>query len=165
MGKRVVVIGGGTAGLSAASALVRASCSVTVLEAKGRFGGRIHTIRRAAYPIELGAEFLHGQNQTIRTAIEAAGLSTEDVSDHYQLLDRGRLKSANFWERMNRLIHHVGAAGPDVTFREFLDAQHLKDQDRIQALNFVRGYYAANPDDIGVHSLLRGEYAAERMES
>src|SRR5215467_10265822 len=132
MKKNVVVIGGGTAGLSAASALVRGCCSVTVLEAKDCFGGRIHTIRRGRYPVELGAEFLHGESPTLRNAIEAAGLSTEDVSEDYRLLENGRLKSVNIWDRMSRLIHHVDADGPDVTFREFLDAQRLKEQERVQ---------------------------------
>src|SRR5204863_6706243 len=131
-------------------------CSVTVLEAKDRFGGRIHTVHRAPYPVELGAEFLHGESHTIRNALEAAGLSTQEVSEDYRLLEDGRLKSVDFWHRMSRLIHHVDATGPDVTFREFLDAQRLKQRDRVQALNFVRGFHAANPDEIGAHGLLRG---------
>ena len=45
MKKSVLIIGGGIAGLSAASALLRLGCKVTVLEAKGRLGGRIYTLR------------------------------------------------------------------------------------------------------------------------
>lgn len=61
----VVVIGGGVAGLSAASALMRAgggdggpSPRVTLLEASDRLGGKVRTETIAGAPIDLGAESL-----------------------------------------------------------------------------------------------------------
>jgi uncharacterized protein with NAD-binding domain and iron-sulfur cluster len=39
-GPRVVVVGGGLAGLSAAAALVARGCRITLLEARRRLGGR-----------------------------------------------------------------------------------------------------------------------------
>ena len=47
---RVVIIGAGIAGLSAATRLIQHDVdSVTVLEATGRTGGRIHTIQDSKY--------------------------------------------------------------------------------------------------------------------
>lgn len=43
--RRVFVLGAGLAGLSAALELVDAGCDVTVLEARSRPGGRVHTVR------------------------------------------------------------------------------------------------------------------------
>lgn len=56
-----LVIGAGTAGLVAAAALRNAGEPVTVLEARDRIGGRVHTDRNLSdIPVELGAEFIHG---------------------------------------------------------------------------------------------------------
>jgi monoamine oxidase len=58
-----LVIGAGTAGLAAARDLVAGGESVIVLEARDRVGGRVHTERAfASYPVEFGAEFIHGDN-------------------------------------------------------------------------------------------------------
>ncbi|MFM8424958.1 MAG: FAD-dependent oxidoreductase, partial [Chloroflexota bacterium] len=43
--RSVIVIGAGMAGLSAAHELTKAGWNVTVLEARSRVGGRVHTVR------------------------------------------------------------------------------------------------------------------------
>ena len=60
--EHVIIVGAGTAGLAAAKKLTENSCTVTILEANSRLGGRIKTV-----PIggngdvtDLGASFLHG---------------------------------------------------------------------------------------------------------
>ncbi|HEY9136908.1 MAG TPA: FAD-dependent oxidoreductase, partial [Terriglobus sp.] len=60
--KHIIVIGGGVAGLMAAVKLRASSnLNVTLLEAQGRVGGRIHTVQQNGASIELGAEFVHGR--------------------------------------------------------------------------------------------------------
>jgi len=53
---RVLVIGGGIAGLSVALARSRAGARVTVCEAESRWGGQLWTERSDGFVVELGAE-------------------------------------------------------------------------------------------------------------
>jgi monoamine oxidase len=56
-----IVIGAGAAGLAAAQRLQAAGQTVLVVEARDRIGGRVQTdYEFAPHPVELGAEFVHG---------------------------------------------------------------------------------------------------------
>ncbi len=57
---RVVVIGAGVAGLTAARSLVDRGLEVTVLEARDRIGGRTWTHDLAGAPVDLGGSWIHG---------------------------------------------------------------------------------------------------------
>jgi len=56
MNNKVIVIGAGAAGLSAAWYLQKAGFDVLVLEGSDRVGGRVHTIRKDGYILDLGAD-------------------------------------------------------------------------------------------------------------
>jgi len=55
----VVIVGSGSAGIAAARRLLASGLSVTILEARGRIGGRTHTRRFKGHPLDLGAHWLH----------------------------------------------------------------------------------------------------------
>jgi len=75
----VLVLGAGAAGLACAAALRRGGRRALVLEARDRIGGRVWTDRGLApHPVELGAEFVHGERAGTWPAIEAAGLATAE---------------------------------------------------------------------------------------
>lgn len=74
---RVVVLGAGMAGLAAAHQLLLDGVEPVVLEARDRLGGRVWTDRRlAGFPVELGAEFIHGDRAALWSWVERLGLRT-----------------------------------------------------------------------------------------
>jgi monoamine oxidase len=56
----VIVIGAGVSGLGAAQELLNQGCSVTVLEARDRTGGRIYTKDQGDNVVDMGASWIHG---------------------------------------------------------------------------------------------------------
>lgn len=81
-GSRVLVIGGGLAGLTAASGLIDRGAEVHVIEARQRPGGRVWTIRDEGFdavPIEAGGEFIDGEHEAIRKLCADHGLTLQHV--------------------------------------------------------------------------------------
>ena len=77
--KKLIVVGAGIAGLSAAKELCKhSSFDVKILEASQRVGGRVLTIDVDGVPVELGATFIHGTtNNVIYELAKRYGLVSE----------------------------------------------------------------------------------------
>jgi monoamine oxidase len=76
----VLVIGAGAAGLAAGRALHDAGKRILILEARDRIGGRIWTDEQfAEFPVELGAEFIHGEHAATHDLVRQASLTTIPV--------------------------------------------------------------------------------------
>ena len=88
-----LIIGGGMAGIAALAEARRQGINAICLEAAGKLGGRIRTARNrrvAPYPIELGAEFVHGP--LMRQLCESLGLTLiKHPSDGVVFADKGFL--------------------------------------------------------------------------
>ena len=152
----VLVIGAGAAGLSAARELSHAGVRVQVLEARDRLGGRIYTMRDglSPLPVELGAEFVHGEAEETFAIIRAAGLVVDELPDDHLLSRKGRFEPIpDFWERMGRLrqgLHRFlrRTGRPDVPASEYLDRGRLRPADRELFQQFIEGYHAAHVERI-----------------
>ena len=84
MSLRVVVVGAGFAGLAAADALLDAGADVTVLEARDRVGGRVHSraLSNGAV-VELGAEFVLPGHDVLRATAARLGLALYEKGTLY----------------------------------------------------------------------------------
>jgi protoporphyrinogen/coproporphyrinogen III oxidase len=73
----VIVIGAGVAGLTAAFRLRKAGLNVTVLEREDHVGGRMSTLTRDGYRIDVGASLLPTSYRQMLRLIRDAGLTGE----------------------------------------------------------------------------------------
>ena len=88
MSADVVVIGGGLAGLSAASALVGAGVQALVLEARDRVGGRTFSDRLDdGTVVDLGGQWLGARHDALRELAEELGCETFPTYDAGDQLD------------------------------------------------------------------------------
>jgi monoamine oxidase len=92
----VLIIGAGAAGLYAAWLLKQKGLTVSVLEAAPTHGGRLKALTTLAdFPIELGAEEIHGSRSEWYKIVQASGARfTTNATTDYYLLD-GLLKTEN----------------------------------------------------------------------
>ena len=158
---QVVIVGAGAAGLAAGQALRRARIPFVILEARSRIGGRIFTTRPRGLvvPIELGAEFTHGEAPEVMEIAETNGLRVADVAGRRFRAQGDRLSPLDdFWERLDRVMRRLDEARePDRTFAEALARNTSLDrEDRTLALQYVQGFHAANPGIISERALAEG---------
>jgi monoamine oxidase len=145
----VIILGAGAAGMAAAAVLSKEGVSTLILEARDRIGGRIHTIHDPAFPIpiDLGAEYVHGDPAATWKIIREANLIAHDVPfDHYELRGDRLIHLQNFSEELGKIM--TGIPKADLSFAEFLakykKAPNLANARRL-AIHFVQGFDAADP--------------------
>jgi monoamine oxidase len=144
----VIVVGAGAAGLAAADALARSGRSVLVLEARSRIGGRCWTRRMPGLqvPVELGAEFIHGQAGSTLALLERAGVPGVDSIRIQRFLHGRRLREGNAFIEAQKAVKHAAVLkARDLSFAEFLATRKLPAITRRLATMMVQGFDAADP--------------------
>jgi monoamine oxidase len=146
-----IVVGAGAAGLLCARELRRAGKNVIVLEASGRIGGRILTRNdtNAGVPVEMGAEFIHGEAPETRRLLDEARLATVPVLGEHYRSDRGQMSlQGPVWKRMARVFRLLNKnRKQDRSFEDFLAEKpggaRLRNE-RELARGFVQGFNGAD---------------------
>lgn len=167
-----IIIGAGMAGLAAACELGRAGLAVCILEARDRLGGRVFTEHDPACdaPIELGAEFIHGKPCEIFDLLDDAGTKISEVDGDNWCVWDGRLSSCDLFSDVDAILEKMDDSLPDESFLQFLQRRFAcpktdqQKQVQAHAISYVSGFNAADPSLVGVHWLVQGMRAEEKIQ-
>lgn len=154
----VVVIGAGAAGLIAATEVALTGRTVAVIEAKGRSGGRMHTVFSAnGFPVELGAEFVHGNLPLTMGLLKKDGVKTFPLRGSFWRHKNGELseQEAQIADE-DDLQRKFGELKQDMPVAQFLSTRLAGEEHealRLTLTNYVEGYYAADPANASTAAL------------
>ena len=160
-----LIIGGGIAGLTAARHLTEAGLRVTLLEARNRLGGRIYTHSTGDFPVELGAEFVHGRPEEILALAAEGAVPIIPVQGSFRRKINGEWTEAgHLMEKVDQVFSKLPGDEPDESFQYYLDRTGTEDDVKQQVLRYVEGFHAADPSLISARSLRRDSEAEEAIE-
>ena len=94
-GERIAVIGAGLSGAIAAARLRQTGFEVTVIEARDRIGGRLHTLDDDAWPVppQLGAWLLSPDDSEVQQRIALHDVPVEALDGELALTDAGSVEA------------------------------------------------------------------------
>jgi monoamine oxidase len=161
-----LIIGGGIAGISTLAQTRRLGISAICLEAHRKPGGRIRTVRDrrlAIYPIELGAEFVHGP--LMKQLCESIGLTLiRHPSDGAVFVDKQFLPLLPildvFTQIREQAAAHLASGKDDRSILEFVTSLELAHRDLPPEvishllLQLIRNDFASRVSDLGLTGLL-----------
>jgi monoamine oxidase len=172
--RRVVVVGAGLAGLSAAYELGKVGFEVVVLEARDRIGGRAYTVREpfaGGQHAEAGGEFVDVPHRALRAYVRDFGMELEDVrggGGAAAAFVRGRrLRWARlrdwraldpFYSRLNRLSRPIdpddpgrrGAELDEHSAADLIDRAGIRGIDRMVLETIIRDDYGAEASELSL---------------
>ncbi|HEX6639846.1 MAG TPA: NAD(P)/FAD-dependent oxidoreductase [Thermoanaerobaculia bacterium] len=162
----VVIIGAGAAGLAAARVLSGAGKRICILEARDRIGGRVSSLHLPdlPLPVELGAEFIHGESETTFGIVEAAALAALELPDSHWWSKDGQWELVDdFWEQIDSVRAKIGKRTRDLSFAEFLRTRRdISPRLRELSCRFVEGYHAAHAERMSALALRAADSEQEQ---
>jgi monoamine oxidase len=165
----ILIIGAGAAGLMAAYKL-SGEKRVNVLEARGRTGGRIHTIENELFfkHAELGAEFVHGDLPVTLSVLKEAGITYSHAGgEMIRYRDNKFVRDEQFIEEWDLLLKKLDELKGDISIHDFLQLRFGSDKHtalRTSVEKYVAGYDSADPRKASAFAL-RKEWENEDDEA
>jgi monoamine oxidase len=166
----ILIIGAGAAGLMAARSLAKAGKNVTLLEARNRCGGRIHTLNEGPPydAVELGAEFVHDDPPVTLKLLKEANIPYYHTGGEMWHYEDGHFdKDGPFTGDWDLLMDKLGKLEHDISIEDFLQNEFpdkkyngLKDSVR----KFASGYDTADTSKVSSFAL-RKEWQSENLSS
>jgi Flavin containing amine oxidoreductase len=105
-------------------------------------------------PVELGAEFIHGQAKATLDLLARAGLPGVDSTRTQRFLERGKLREGNaFLEAKKAMQHADRLRKRDLSFADFLARKRLNPRTRKLATMMVQGFDAADPARVSAREI------------
>lgn len=164
----VVVVGAGMAGLSAASELRASGLDVLVVDARGRVGGRVHTLHdaRTPVPVELGPELVHEGAAAVHRLVRDLSLALHELEGPTWATAAtgarrraGLVELPDFDEKVKRGLRaafaHVPRRG-DLSMHEALGMARVPEDVRDLTRFFVQGFHAGPAEKLSARALARG---------
>jgi len=154
---KAIVVGAGIAGLQMASLLQDKGLDVVVLEAKDYIGGRIKEHSSFAdFPIELGAEEVHGETSLHAGIAKKAGAELVDMSElSYFVEYQGKIYEEEELEKRNEWFSRVLQLDWEELVAYDQDKEDIKLSDYVKNNNF--------PQDLShaLHGIFASEWATD----
>lgn len=162
----IIIIGAGACGLMAAKKLSGKGKKVTVLEARNRTGGRIHTLHGNGFlqAVESGPEFIHGNLPVTLKLLKKAGITYTEAEGGMMRNTGGKWhETGEQTEGWDDLLKTMKKLKEDSALTQFLSL-YFSDEKysalRQQALQYAQGFDAVDPDKASVFAL-RNEWLHE----
>jgi monoamine oxidase len=159
----VAIIGAGAAGLAAWCELKSASINAIVLEARDRIGGRVLTDRSLCLPVELGAEFVHGEPPTFWSILKAAQLEVVQSSGVPMVFgEEGLRPCPEYWEIIKKVDQQIDLTR-EMPYDKFLEQTHATPFEKLLSKSNVEGFNAAHAELISASAIAIADRATPNI--